>query len=99
MKKITIIFNGICLALSVLTVLKGASTSLFAVLIYGMSLGAVLTHQKKTYYYTTLVLNGTLLAAGLTLIFYDSSRVIKSLNQEYFIFNVNSYTIIKSYFH
>ena len=85
MKKITIIFNGICLALALITVLKGAATSLVVVLIYGMSFGAVLTHQKKTYYYITLVLNGTLLIAGLSLIFYESSRVIKSLNQGYII--------------
>jgi hypothetical protein len=85
MKKITIIMNGICFALALITVLKGAGTSLVAVLIYGMSLGAVLTHQKKTFYYTTLALNGTLLVVGLSLIFYESSRVIKSLNQEYLI--------------
>ena len=82
MKKITLLFNGICLALAIISIIKGGRTSLLLLVIYGMSLGAVLTHQKKTYYYTTLVMNGTLLIAGFSLILYDSSRVIKSLNQD-----------------
>jgi len=57
----------------------------FFLLIYGMSLGAVLTHQKKTYYYITLVLNGTLLIAGISLMVIYGSKLIKSLNQDYII--------------
>ena len=85
MKKITLLFNGICLALAIITVIKGGRTSLLLLVIYGMSLGAVLTHQKKTYYYITLVMNGTLLIAGISLMIIYGSKLIKSLNQDYII--------------
>lgn len=70
MKKTVLGLNFLFMTLSLVSVIKGVSSSLLFALFYGMSIGSLASNQKNVFHYITFAINIFLLIGGIVTLGY-----------------------------